>query len=481
MAMSASTAVDELPAAVTLPWLQDTFLPAIRAGGAVTLRFLLAATGAAQRACAPRPNVAVVAGHATVLGPTRGHAADLAAVVLRILAAEDDPVFVFLGDYIDGGQQSSETLAVVFAMVACLGDAVTLLRGRHEFLFAVPADWTAGTGRLDEELRRSCIVHANAAATAAERADAAGMVAAEAAVMNTAEAAVRGAFDALQLAAVVGGKYFCVSGGICSELPTLAAIDAIDRACPAPHDKRAVCDLVTGDPMDEDDEQFARQGCFLYARNAERGVGCIYSFEAACAFLERNALHMVLRGNGFTCARQQPSASGGVGINGRPWATKHSPFDPGYRLFRKHPSTGAPAVVTLFSAPSFCSLIRNHGAFAEVGRDGLVRVQQFAAHSERPVQMPNAAVGNAFTWSMDFMVERLRHAVQVMVTDVDGDDTVERIEDAALRDKTMRFRRLCRHCRATGTMDELRAAVRDEQPDAADAADGTDAAQAMSL
>ena len=190
-----------------LCWYRTTFLPSMATGNQVSLRLLLRLLSLVTRDLLlggrdDKVNDGTLGGDGPsglahlsvessteslfVLGPTRGHAADLANVLLRRVfglnrpcaPADEDadqpaitatsvttlstrpsyPKVVLLGDYIDGGVQSTETLAIVLLLRLCLPPShVVLLKGRHELLFPVPKEWTAPLGRFDEELRHRCV------------------------------------------------------------------------------------------------------------------------------------------------------------------------------------------------------------------------------------------------------------------------------------------------------------------------------------
>ena len=57
-------------------------------------------------------------------------------------------------------------------------------------------------------------------------------------------------FDAMPLAAIIGGDYFCIHGGISPKFKTLKSIEAIDRFIEPP-EEGLMTDLLWADPADD--------------------------------------------------------------------------------------------------------------------------------------------------------------------------------------------------------------------------------------
>ena len=172
-------------------------------------------------------------------------------------------------------------------------------------------------------------------------------------------------FDALPLACVVNGRYFCTTGGIPATSTRVSDLNStVCRVIAGREDGidfEKCCEVVFSDPMDDDDE--ARLGpTALFATNLERGLSHTFSYNAACRFLAANGLAAVVRANSFTTHR----FSRATNLSGRPWHYQYSQNDVGYRLYRTNPTTRIPTVISIFSAPSFQSTNRNLAAFVEL-------------------------------------------------------------------------------------------------------------------
>ena len=72
-----------------------------------------------------------VAAPVTVVGDIHGQFADLVEM-MKIGGKAPDTNYLFLGDYVDRGYDSVETVCTVMAMKARWPGRVTLLRGNHE-------------------------------------------------------------------------------------------------------------------------------------------------------------------------------------------------------------------------------------------------------------------------------------------------------------------------------------------------------------
>lgn len=123
-----------------------------------------------------------------------------------------DTNYLFMGDYVDRGHHSVETITLLVALKARYKDRITLLRGTHEC-----RQITKVYGFYDECLSK----YGNAN------------------VWNY----FTDLFDYLPLAAVVDNQVFCVHGGLSPSIDTLDDIRALDRIQEIPVEG-PMCDLL---------------------------------------------------------------------------------------------------------------------------------------------------------------------------------------------------------------------------------------------
>jgi hypothetical protein len=422
----------------TREWLCREWLPSISGGKTVSLRLFLELLERCTPLLEEQPNVVALSDTTIpvlVVGPLRGH-----TDVCRLLAATagKHPALnvVFLGDYIDGGANSIEALSIPMATLLALGaKRVAVLRGHHEQLFPISQRLTGALARLDTDLRWRC-----------EREDVDPV---------STEATLRACFTAMPLAAVVHGRFFCCNGGPCPAHSLVADVNAVDRtAAVGTKEGAPVLDIVGSEPADEDDDALMLREGILYARNPELGYGAVYSFPAACQFLQRNDLTTILRGSLMPLHVDPPLVS----LACRPSTGRHSVYDPGYRCYRSTP-IGSPSTTSLFSAPRLGGRSHNLGAVAWV-RAGVVSIHQFEADPSRGVQMPRDSKRSAFEWSLPLMLAHIRSAVSWMALPDPGEGDEEGGHaEAVLQSRVRRFRRLCKHQQKCGSLPELKVAT----------------------
>ena len=126
--------------------------------------------------------------------------------------------YLFMGDYVDRGYYSVETLTLLVALKVRFRNRITILRGNHE-----SRQVTQIYGFYDECLRKYGNVNVWKWFT--------------------------DLFDLLPLTAVVENKIFCLHGGLSPNLDSLDQIKQIDRQVEVPHEG-PMCDLLWSDPDD---------------------------------------------------------------------------------------------------------------------------------------------------------------------------------------------------------------------------------------
>jgi len=138
--------------------------------------------------------------------------------MFRVAGSCPDVNFLFLGDYVDRGHYSLETVSMLMALKVRWPDRVTLLRGNHEsravtHVYGIYAE---------------CMMKYGSARS---------------------WRAVTDVFDYLTLSALIDGRVWAVHGGLSPSFSTLDQIRVLDRFQEVPHEG-PVCDLVWSDPDD---------------------------------------------------------------------------------------------------------------------------------------------------------------------------------------------------------------------------------------
>lgn len=188
-----------------------------------------------------------------VIGDIHGHLLDLYRI-LKLFGLPPTTNYLFLGDLIDRGPFSLETVTLVFCLKVLYPKNVFLIRGNHEF------EKTAMFGGFFQELSST--------------------------YMNSSIfGSFISAFNEMPLAALCG-PILCVHAGICPVLNSLSQIESIKRPIPTSDDS-IVCGLTWSDPSpDVNDFSLSR-----------RGAGFYFGSAPLFRFLNRNNLKALVRGH----------------------------------------------------------------------------------------------------------------------------------------------------------------------------------------
>lgn len=380
-------------------------------GATIPMDTVLEALRAATERRRTRALLEFVTGGTIVVGPTRGHACDLAAYLLRALPLREDVQnIVFLGNYIDGAHRSIEVLYLIALLIIHADKRIVPLSGKHELLYPLMPE---NFGSLRDELVLRC-QHTGAR-------------------LEDYEADFRQFFALLSVACVVDGKYFCVAGGPASAYRYLAQI----QCARTPEDLK---EFVVNEQMDEDEERLAEGSAFVSAINDD---AFRFTFNAACNFVTRNNLATLIVGMEYHINR--PDYDSFARAN----HYKESIYFPGYILGRIHPLTHLPAVVTMFSAPSFCAVNRNNASVVTLSGDR-IEIHEVKADPAQPLISPGRQ-DHAFSWAQP-MLERAvvacaREMIFGLISDEEerlDDPEYKRLEAIALS----KMRRMCQLLRA---------------------------------
>lgn len=160
-------------------------------------------------------NIQRVDSPVTICGDIHGQFYDLMEL-FRVGGMCPDTNYLFLGDFVDRGLYSVETLLLLLALKVRYPDRMTLIRGNHE-----SRQITQVYGFYDECTRK--YGSANVWRYCCD------------------------VFDYMSLGAIVDGRVFCVHGGLSPTIVSLNQIRSIDRKQEVPHEG-AMCDLLWSDP-----------------------------------------------------------------------------------------------------------------------------------------------------------------------------------------------------------------------------------------
>jgi len=160
--------------------------------------------------------------------------------------------YVFLGDYVDRGKQSLETVTLMFCYKTKYPENFFLLRGNHEC-----ASITRIYGFYDECKRRYNIKVWKFFCDV---------------------------FNKLPFVAVIDDKIFCVHGGLSPEVMNMDQIRKISRPTDVP-EVGMVCDFLWADP-DLDMQGWAE---------SDRGVSYIFGPDVVSSFLQKHDFDVVVR------------------------------------------------------------------------------------------------------------------------------------------------------------------------------------------
>ncbi|SCV02652.1 LAMI_0H01574g1_1 [Lachancea mirantina] len=319
-------------------FLCDYFKREGRLTQAQALRILSMATECLSN----EPNLLHVPAPVTVCGDIHGQFYDL----MKLFEVGGDPKstsYLFLGDYVDRGAFSFECLIYLYSLKLNLKN-FWLLRGNHEckHLTSYFTFKSECLHKYDMKVYEACCK----------------------------------SFNALPLAAVMNGQYFCVHGGISPELNSLDDVNKINRFREIPS-RGLMCDLMWADPIETYDEDADDSSIGNFVPNTVRGCSFAFTYQASCAFLHKTGLLSIIRA--------------------------HEAQDAGYRMYKNTETLGFPSLLTLFSAPNYLDNYKNKAAVLKYS-DNVMNIRQFNM-SPHPYWLPNFM--DVFTWSLPFVGEKV--------------------------------------------------------------------------
>jgi len=197
-------------------------------------------------------NVQHVSSPVTVCGDIHGQYFDL----LKLFSCGGEVPetnYVFMGDFVDRGHNSVETLTLLLLLKAKYPQHITLLRGNHE-----SRQITQVYGFYEECMRK--YGNANAWKYCVD------------------------IFDYLNLAALIDDTILCVHGGLSPEIKSIDQIRTISRVQEIPSDG-PFCDMMWSDPEDITEPWLI----------SPRGAGYLFGSKVTSEFNHVNGLELICR------------------------------------------------------------------------------------------------------------------------------------------------------------------------------------------
>jgi protein phosphatase len=236
--------------------------------------------------------------------------------------------YIFLGDFVDRGINSLETICLLFALKVRYPGQVHLIRGNHE------DKWINCSFGFSEE----CAMKLNEDPNHPD----------------SVFARVNQVFEWLPLAAVIEEKILCLHGGIGSTVNSVSDIEGLPRPLEVIHEvtnaeEQLVVDILWSDPTDSD----AETGIIQNVMRDPQGTGNIVKFgpDRVHKFLKANDLEMIIRA--------------------------HECVMDGFERF------AGGALMTVFSATDYCGRHKNAGAILIIGKDLEIKPKNIYSESMR--------------------------------------------------------------------------------------------------
>ncbi|EIW69591.1 serine/threonine-protein phosphatase PP-Z1 [Tremella mesenterica] len=206
---------------------------------------------AAREVFLSQPTLIELSPPVKIVGDVHGQYADLIRM-FEMCGFPPQANYLFLGDYVDRGKQSLETILLLLCYKIKYPENFFLLRGNHEC-----ANVTRVYGFYDECKRRTNI--------------------------KTWKTFID-VFNTLPIASIVASKIFCVHGGLSPSLKSMDDIRRIQRPTDVP-DFGLLNDLVWSDPSDTT----------MDWEDNERGVSYCYGKSVINAFLATHDMDLICR------------------------------------------------------------------------------------------------------------------------------------------------------------------------------------------
>ena len=231
--------------------MEDKWLEQLKEGKCISERDVKILCDKLKEILCEESNVHPVSAPVIVCGDIHGQFFDLLNI-FKVGGEIPNQKYLFLGDYVDRGYNSVETLEYLLCLKLKYQGRITLLRGNHEsrqicFSYGFYEEITRKYGNANPWRYFNDL------------------------------------FDYLPIAAIIEGKIFCVHGGLSPLISTVDQIRLINRKQEIPHEG-AYCDLMWSDP--DDIEAWVI---------SQRGAGYVFGWKVVNEFNRINDLTLVCR------------------------------------------------------------------------------------------------------------------------------------------------------------------------------------------
>lgn len=171
--------------------------------------------------------------------------------------------YLFLGDYVDRGHQSIETLCLLLAYKIKYPEGVFLLRGNHECqnISRIYGFWEECRRRYGLKMWKTFIT----------------------------------LFNHFPVAAIIEDRILCMHGGISPDLDSFDQINQIERPSEIPV-KGLLCDLLWADPASGPAASIPGVKTKGWGPN-DRGTSYVFSEKTVESFLKKHDLDLIVRGH----------------------------------------------------------------------------------------------------------------------------------------------------------------------------------------
>lgn len=201
------------------------------------------------------PNVIDVQAPVTICGDIHGQFLDLLEI-FQVCGELPYTSYLFMGDYVDRGIYSVETITYLFALKIKYPHCIHLLRGNHETM-----SMNVYFGFRDEIIEKfhSEELWKKFSTT----------------------------FNAMPLCAVVNTKVFCVHGGLSPKIKTISDIQRLDRFNEIPREG-PITDMLWSDPAS-----------IRGYKKSPRDIGYLFGIEISQSFNDTNGFELTCRAHQY--------------------------------------------------------------------------------------------------------------------------------------------------------------------------------------